>query len=583
MNPKDKMLKLNFRKSVLVTLIVFLTCALLPVYAVEPDDAFTVLDWDSEIEVGDNARYHIKETIETQFFDTEKHGIFRTIPVSGKLERDGIKSPYKAKVENLKVTDTAGKAVPFKASTKGNNYRVVIGDPDKYVNEHMTYVIEYDYDMLGDRLKDKDEVYLNVIGNEWPTDIQHMSFSVAFKKPITPENAGVKVGGSTVYSEEEKTKHEYDSKNSFDVNEYYLTADLYDIYYGEGVSFRCIVPDDYFEEASTADSVNFANLFKTIAAGIIGFFCVAFTILTGKRAKQDSDAVVAPVTVMPPKFNNKVLSAYDMAYIYNRGDVEEKSIMSMLFDLANEGYLSISEEPGKILGKKYVFHKEKEYSGDKYRQMFFDSLFENRDEVSTKTLEKEKFYHDISHIISVIKKDYETLPLLQEKSSKIRKRTGITAGAMIIIGALLFYFAADYSIYLAALGGIMGLCGLISGTCSNKVGAYTPEYKEVAGQIKGFKKFMEYAEKPRLEELVEEYPTYFYDVLPYAYALEVTSAYAKNFEGIAMEPPSYYYGDNFNVVAFTTGLSSSLSSSSSSGGGSFSGGGGGGGGGGGSW
>ena len=154
---------------------------------------------------------------------------------------------------------------------------------------------------------------------------------------------------------------------------------------------------------------------------------------------------------------------------------------------------------------------------------------------------------------------------------------------MIILGALLFYLAADYSIYLAALGGVMGLCGLISGTCSNKVGAYTPEYKEVAGQIKGFKKFMEYAEKPRLEELVEEYPTYFYDVLPYAYALEVTNAYAKNFEGIAMEPPSYYYGDNFNVVAFTTGLSSSLSSSSSSGGGSFSGGGGGGGGGGGSW
>ena len=85
-----------------------------------------------------------------------------------------------------------------------------------------------------------------------------------------------------------------------------------------------------------------------------------------------------------------------------------------------------------------------------------------------------------------------------------------------------------------------------------------------------------------LEELVEQYPTYFYDILPYAYALGVSSKYAKNFEGIAMQPPSYYNGTDLNVIAFTAGLSSSMSSSSS-GGGSFSGGGGGGGGGGGSW
>ena len=93
-------------------------------------------------------------------------------------------------------------------------------------------------------------------------------------------------------------------------------------------------------------------------------------------------------------------------------------------------------------------------------------------------------------------------------------------------------------------------------------------------------------------------PTYFYDILPYTYVLNVSEKWIKKFETINIQAPTWYSGtNNFNVVTFNTFIhttmtsvktsmvsrpsSSSGSSGSSSGGGSS--GGGSGGGGGGSW
>ncbi len=123
----------------------------------------------------------------------------------------------------------------------------------------------------------------------------------------------------------------------------------------------------------------------------------------------------------------------------------------------------------------------------------------------------------------------------------------------------------------------------------------TPYGTEILGRIRGFKRFLETAEKERLEMLVEENPDYFYEILPYTYVLHVSDKWVKNFKSIACEPPSWYTNDNdsyFDVIAFqhimhstltsaTSSMTSSPESASSSGGG-FSGGGSGGGGGG-SW
>lgn len=129
----------------------------------------------------------------------------------------------------------------------------------------------------------------------------------------------------------------------------------------------------------------------------------------------------------------------------------------------------------------------------------------------------------------------------------------------------------------------------------------TPFGNEMLGKVRGFKNFLETAEKSQLELLVDENPEYFYNILPYTYALGVSEVWMSQFETIAMKSPEWYSGySTFSMHEFSLFMnntmtlaqsamssspssdsSSSFDSDSSSGGGSS--GGGSGGGGGGSW
>lgn len=118
---------------------------------------------------------------------------------------------------------------------------------------------------------------------------------------------------------------------------------------------------------------------------------------------------------------------------------------------------------------------------------------------------------------------------------------------------------------------------------------------ELLGKIRGFKTFLETAEKPKLEALVLDDPAYFYNILPFTYVLGVSDKWIEKFEVIALSPPDWYDSNSaFNMTAFGVFMNSTMttasavmsaspsgSGSGSSGGGSS--GGGSGGGGGGSW
>ena len=62
------------------------------------------------------------------------------------------------------------------------------------------------------------------------------------------------------------------------------------------------------------------------------------------------------------------------------------------------------------------------------------------------------------------------------------------------------------------------------------------------GRIRGFRRFLETAEKDRLEMLVEESPDYFYKILPYTYVLGISAKWIRKFDDIAVRPPDWYSG-----------------------------------------
>ncbi len=53
-----------------------------------------------------------------------------------------------------------------------------IGDSSTTVYGEKTYVIKYNYNIGKDKLKNEDELYFNLIGNEWDAEIENVTFNI---------------------------------------------------------------------------------------------------------------------------------------------------------------------------------------------------------------------------------------------------------------------------------------------------------------------------------------------------------------------------------------------------------------------
>lgn len=160
---------------------------------------------------------------------------------------------------------------------------------------------------------------------------------------------------------------------------------------------------------------------------------------------------------------------------------------------------------------------------------------------------------------------------------------------MISVGITALAFVFDFSLYSSVLPFVLLFL-------SAMIGAHIPRRTLKGarwyGQILGLKRFIETSEIRRLEMMVSETPYLFYDILPYAYVLDLSDTWSKKFEDIAMEQPDWYTThsttSNFNSFLLWSSLNrnmrvmnqtmTSIPASKGSSGGGFSGGGGGGGG-----
>lgn len=139
----------------------------------------------------------------------------------------------------------------------------------------------------------------------------------------------------------------------------------------------------------------------------------------------------------------------------------------------------------------------------------------------------------------------------------------------------------DYVYLITYIFGLLCIFGLTF--CLIYLPKRTSYGNEMLGKLKGFRNFLETAEKTRLESMVMTNPTYFYDILPYAYVLGVSDKWIKQFETISLQAPGWYDSPNaFNIIVFGLFMNSTMksaqrtmSSSPSSGSGGSGGGGGG--------
>ncbi len=559
---------------------------------------FDITNYDVEINVDKNKSAFITETIDVNFFKPS-HGIYREIPLKN------------ATVTNVSVSEQN------QQSHSGDTINIKIGDPFQTIIGLHRYIIQYQYNYYDG----KDEFYHNIIGTGWKTNIDSVSFRVSLPEPINPAQAGLSIGKYGTAGFENNAVYRIEGNVISGVTHRRL-------YPGEGITLRVEVPHGYFNLLE-----NPAKKFAIPAIFLLTILAFMIWFIYGK------DEPVTPfVNFYPPEGLNAIEN--ELAY---KGKASPQGIVALLIELAQKGYIKIETH-----GKNWILHKLKVTSDLGNNQDLMNAIFSaGTNKVSKTDLETSRtFYKDCQDIINNVNKKRNKIFYASSISFPIRALMYLcTIGLLLLTALSIFDFspfklAGNFpllllptiaililistfrkgvqSIFLllwaTGFGGIplaqlisQGLssntipttvfgvfCLIVAAVCTYQLPKRNPRGQRFLNHLEGLKKFIEVAEKPKLEQLVEQDPQYFYNLLPSAYILGVSDTWIKQFESITKIDPEWYSGgrlnsdtfnyfaNSFNGLSVPTTTNGGISHSSSSGGGGFSGGGGGGGGGG-SW
>jgi len=297
--------------------------------------------FESDISLFKDGSLLIEENITVNFDDGYYHGIYRDIP----LELRGRVGNYSLGFTVKKVLVDGRKAQVKKSTWRPGGWthlRLRIGDPDVTITGKHTYTILYSV-LLGARFSPEyDELYWNITGNRWESRIDSMEFNIILTKPIQLSENDIRI-----------FKGKYGSEitlNNFFIGENVVTSGCGPLYAGDGVTIAIKFPKGYLHPPSigTVGLLWLRNNFY--------FFIplIAFVLLFVHWFRNGRDISPGPIKVEyePPEG----LTAAEVGTILDQ-KVDIVDVVSIIFDLARLGYITIEEEESR----KLLFLKYKDY------------------------------------------------------------------------------------------------------------------------------------------------------------------------------------------------------------------------------
>lgn len=544
--------------------------------------------FDVDMKLEPDCSLDVIETIDMDFEDSSRHGIFRNIPIQ--YSRYG--GHYTLDVKVLSVTDEQNHPWSYVENRGGADLSIKIGKLKQLVTGQHTYRIHYLVRRAINFFDKRPEVYWNVTGNDWPYGMQQVV--ARFYPPQGINLSDIKttcfVGrvGSRTPGEIERPAGQSQ----------YVEFKASNLNAGEGLTIVSQLP---------AGSVTSPSAWQEFVWLVRDWWTLAvFPVLTGLyitpillKRKLDPDghrAVAvewnAPKNLSPAEVGTLVDESCDM-----------QDIVSTLVDLAARGYLQIKE----LKTQSFLFFSTNDYEftkldppagGDSllpHEKEFLSALFGSYKKTVKLSDLKEKFYSHLPKIRDGIYQSLTSKKLFVENPEKVRMRYSVAAFIIVLVGICMVRHVIGWGVIIS---------GFIILATAHFMPARTREGWARRAECLGFQRFVRMAEKDRIAVLAKDDPTIFGRLLPFAMVLGAADQWADAFRDLLTEPPSWYvpYGYGNPTYSFSSSdfvhdlgggmntmgrtFSSTPSSSAGSGGSGFSGGssgGGFGGGGGGSW
>lgn len=597
-------------KKFLFAVFVILFSFILPKVALAQDTGYypagyVVNSFDSEVLISEDSSIDITETLEVTFFEN-RHGIIRVIPAVYSSKGRTIK----AKLVMEKIVDEIGSAHPYTKSRLSQSIKLKIGDPDRTITGKKTYIIHYRITKVLQQFEEHDELYWNVTGGEWDTDI--LSSRVNVESPYAQvtqvECFAGPVGTKSNLCQSGKGKNIAE----------FTAKDL-----GSGKDFSIIVG------LSKKGTIHYPGFIDRTLGFIFDNWGYLIAILPATimfwiwyRRGRDRRYLSDNVYYKPDKVKTKTVALFarpHLPLVYHPLDglspsevgtiVDERvnihDIVAEIIELARLGFITIEQiNVKKLIGKsvEYAFIKTEKYNDNiekgklkdyqKYllKELFKTTYISKSLAAAEKLFESNKGKLDVTRrklankeyvLLSSLKNNlYKGLSGYKEKLYKRMKTEGFFAGnpdkektkwIAIYLGivfavsiVLMIFVVATFNFGPLILYPLVVIAGLFLMFSMPK---RTPKGYSLFRQIKGLKWYLEKG-KWRYEHM--EKKLFFEEILPLAIALRTVDKLAKEMKDIGVKPPSYYGGSNMNSFAkdfgkfYGASTSSILSAPSSS-------------------
>lgn len=555
------------RSLLALTLAIGLFVAL-PVWGAESIESFAVT-----MDVKADATFTVTETITYDFGDTERHGIFRTIPIA--YSRDGLS--YRVRLNVLSV-QRDGLVEPYDVRRTGDAVAVKIGSANRTISGSHVYEVRYQVRRAVNVFDGVPEIYWNVTGNDWDVRIVHATMTMT---------APGEVGAVRCF-----TGFQGEAKSDCTIVAAGQTASavstrLLDVREGLTVGVRLAAGSVQLPGPWAAVwDVLLDNLGFLLPLPVL--MMLIFLYHRYGRDPQGRGTIVPEYD--PPAGMTPALVGF---LIDER--VDPRDVTASILHLAVRGFLRI-EYVDTTFGHTYRFHRlrDPDPAMSRFERGLLDELFPGGARSSDLKELKHRFAKELHVLKAQLERDAESQGFVTHQPYKVRGLFYGIGGAVAVLGFQFFDSAVSLGIGVFVSGLVIALFGSVMAQRTTK-GVLATEH------IRGLKQYLTVAEADRLRfhQAPGKRPEQFFSLLPFAVALAVERDWAEQFRDVTLTAPDWYTGrswDGFNAVVLTSSLrdfSSSTralvasgagagSSAFGGGGGGFSGGGFGGGGGG-SW
>jgi uncharacterized membrane protein len=542
-------------------------------------------NFETFIQINSDASLDIEERIDYNFGSLQKHGIFREIPIKYKA-RGGN---YNLRISDIDVYDKENQKYNFEISYPGKYVKIKIGDADKYVTGEKTYIINYKIERAINYFDSYDELYWNATGNEWQIPIEKSKAAVFLPVKTEKEKLQAACFAGFLGSKTSCDKYEYIENNL--AEKIIFEQNLLQPKQGLTIVVG-------FPKGLVSQPTKLQNFLETLKDNWILFLPLAVLIILfylWRTRGRDPEGRKTIIVQFDPPDN---LTPAEVGTIIDE-KADPKDISAEIINLAVKGYLKITRFEEKRIFKKadYLLEKLKNESDLKnnFEKELMNGLFDSKDSVKLSDL-KNKFYQDLAKIEKEIYQSTVDKKYFPKSPKKVR---WTYFGIGIAVLFLSFFSAPLFGglvIFSCSISAVLIILFSFFMPVKTKKGVLAKE------RILGLKEYLTVAEKDRIKfhNAPKKNPEHFEKLLPFAMVLGVEKQWAKQFEEIYNQQPTWYNdpsGRPFTTFALVGGLnnfqtkanstlvsrpSSAAGGASGFGGGGFSGGGFGGGGGG-SW